>query len=301
MGNKVTSTESSRASTGICIVVAVLLLPSAVLAQGTAAQSAVVDDPNARPPVTQADLQIMKRAREILDSPSKWNRADNRECPAGARTFSLYCALQMATVEVRGKAEHRGAALQEMRFVIDEIAADRNYDHRLMRYNNDPITTFTDIQEVFRITESLIALRLKGVSSNREAPTPQPVAAPAGSQAKPAVNKTDIEIVKRARQILDSPTKWSRQETFNCMTDAKTFGLYCALAKATREITGAFDSNGAALREARRVIDETAPNYKSYKAKLVDFNNDPTTTFANIQNLLQLVEKRLAEASAGNK
>src|SRR5437773_8308380 len=120
MWKKVISIESSRVSTGVCIVVVVLLLPCTVLAQGTATQSAAVDDPKARPPVTQADLQITKRAREILDSPSKWNRADNRECPAGARTFSLYCALQMATVEVRGKAEHRGAALQEMRFVIDE-------------------------------------------------------------------------------------------------------------------------------------------------------------------------------------
>jgi len=68
----------------------------------------------------------------------------------------------MATVEVGGKAEHRGAALQEARFVIDEIAIDRKYEHRLMNYNNDATTTFADIQEVLRITESLIALRLKG-------------------------------------------------------------------------------------------------------------------------------------------
>jgi hypothetical protein len=158
MKNKVTSLIANLL---VCLVVASLLLPLAVNAQGTAAQSAVVDNPKVRPPVTRADLQIVKRAREILDSPSKWNRADNRECPAGARTFSLYCALQMATNEVSGKSDHRGAALQEARFVIDEIAADRNYNHRLMDYNNDPTTTFAEIQEVFRITESLIALRLK--------------------------------------------------------------------------------------------------------------------------------------------
>ena len=158
---KLSSTKSSRANLGVCFVVAILLLPVAVMAQGSATQSAAVDNSKVRPPITKADLQIVKRAREILDSPSKWNRADNRECPAGARTFSLYCALQVATNEVSGKSDHRGAALQEARFVIDEIAADRNYDHRLMDYNNDPTTTFADIQEVFRITESLIALRLK--------------------------------------------------------------------------------------------------------------------------------------------
>jgi hypothetical protein len=119
----------------VCLVVAILLLPFAARSQTTANQSTAVDDSKVRPPVTRADLQIMKRAREILDSPSKWNRADNRNCPAGAKTFSLYCALQMATNEVGGKSDHRGAALQEARFVIDEIAADRNYNHRLMDYN----------------------------------------------------------------------------------------------------------------------------------------------------------------------
>ena len=142
---------------GGCFFLAILLSPLTANAQGAAPQ----DDSKVRPPVTKADLQIVKRALEILNSPSKWNRADNRICPAEAKTVSLYCALQMATIAVGGKAEHRGAALQEARFVIDEIAADRNYEHRLMNYNNDPTTTFADIQEVLRITESLITLRLK--------------------------------------------------------------------------------------------------------------------------------------------
>ena len=144
------------------VVIAILLLPFAVNAQTNATQSTAVDDSKVRPPMTSADLQIVRRAREILDSPAKWNRVDNRQCPAGAKTFSMYCALQMATNELSGKSEHRGAALQEARFVIDEIAVDRNYNHRLMDYNNDPTTTFADIKEVFRITESLFVLRLKG-------------------------------------------------------------------------------------------------------------------------------------------
>ena len=142
------------------LFVVVLLSPIYASAQETKPQSNS-DDSNVRPAVTKTDLQIVKRAREILNSESKWNRADNRTCPGEAKTVSLYCALEMATVEVGGKAEHRGAALQEARFVIDEIARDRNYEHRLMNYNNDRTTTFSDIQEVLRITESLISLRLK--------------------------------------------------------------------------------------------------------------------------------------------
>ena len=143
-----------------CVLIAVLLSPLHPNAQGTKPQSNI-DSSNVRPPVTQGDLRIVKRAREILNSESKWNRADNRVCPAEAKTVSFYCALQIATVDLGGKAEHRGAALQEVRFVIDEIASDRNYEHRLMNYNNDPTTTFADVQEVLRITESLITLRLK--------------------------------------------------------------------------------------------------------------------------------------------
>ena len=58
------------------------------------------DDSQVRPPVTKADLTIVKRARETLSSPAVWNRADTRICPKDAKTFSLYCAL--ATREAAG-------------------------------------------------------------------------------------------------------------------------------------------------------------------------------------------------------
>lgn len=145
-----------------------LLVSALLLSLSATAQSpAPSDEGDVRPPVIPADLQIVKRAREILSSERKWNRADNRVCSAGAKTVSLYCALQMATIEVSGKAEHRGAALQEVRFVIDEIVVDRHYKHRLMDYNNDPMTTFADVQEVLRVTESLLRLRLKAGAASR--------------------------------------------------------------------------------------------------------------------------------------
>ena len=112
--------------------------------------------------MTKADVRIVQRAREILNSQSEWNRADTRVCPADAKTFSLYCALEKATDEVTGKFEHRGAAMQEARLVIDEIAPNRkNYNHRLMDYNNDPTTTFTDVQKFFRLLQNRITKRLR--------------------------------------------------------------------------------------------------------------------------------------------
>ena len=138
---------------------ALLLATSAVLAifQGDSH-----DDPEAHPPVTNADLTIVQRARQILKDPSKWNRADTRDCPEEATTFSLYCALEKATKEVTGTFQHRGAAMQEARFVIDEIAPNRKkHEHRLMDYNNDPSTTFADIQKMFELMQRHITERLK--------------------------------------------------------------------------------------------------------------------------------------------
>jgi hypothetical protein len=163
-----TAPHSIRKNTTAVLVLAVIfgLVPAATAQTGggtpqpPAKKSAQVDDSNARPPVAEVDLLIMKRADEILDSEAKWNRADTRVCPDTAKTFSLYCVLEKASKEV-DTFQHRSAVMQETRFVIDEIAPNRNYDHRLMGYNNDPTTTFADIKKIIRLTQERIAARLK--------------------------------------------------------------------------------------------------------------------------------------------
>ena len=116
---------------------------------------------DANPPVSKDDIRIVRRAREILKSPAKWNRADNRECPAAQTTCSLYCALEKATQEISKNFEHRGAAMQQARFVIDDdLARGNHYNHRLMDYNNDPKTTFADVQRFFILLEERIKKRL---------------------------------------------------------------------------------------------------------------------------------------------
>ena len=143
-------------------VAAATLVMSLILSPRAFSQAVAVDDSDVRQPVTKSDIQIVRRASQILDAPAKWNRQDNRICPSEARTFSLYCALEKATGEVSGTFEHRGAAMQEARFVIDEVLAKGNaYEHRLMNYNNDPKTTFADVQKFFRLLEERIQKRLQ--------------------------------------------------------------------------------------------------------------------------------------------
>jgi hypothetical protein len=248
---------------------------------------AQADDPNARPPVTKADIEIVRRAAQILNSPGKWNRGDNRVCPPDAKTFSLYCALEKATDEVSKNFEHRGAAMQEARFVIEEIAPNASrYSHRLMDYNNDPNTSFADIQGVFWLLEKHIAMRLANPPSSSGTPT-----------STAAVTKADLQVARRLSELLDSPAKWNRADT-ECLADAKTINLLCAFEKAEKEVTGTSE-DGAAIREARDMITELDPSRNKYKARLVDYNADPAVTFDDLQKFLRRLEERLAARVAG--
>ena len=278
------------------VTLAILLAlfpPSGRSQSSTAAQTISPSsclESQARPPVTNTDLEIVDHAAQILNSPVSWNRADNRNCPASAKTFSLYCALEKATTDIGGTFQHREAAMQEARFVIDEIAPRaKTYDHRLMDYNNDPGTSFADIRQLFRLLQSRIAERLK------EDPTH--VQSEAARLAGYCAN-LEVRILRRVREILDSPSKWDRAATQRCSPDARTFGLYCAFARATQEVLGDFDGGGAAIDETRNLISQKARNREKYQARLIDYNNDPTVTFQDLQNLLATVEERLVKHEA---
>lgn len=159
----------SRASIYLSLVISACTLhaqvaptnPQPVPPPTTSSAPNVSDDPDAAPPVSEQDIHIVERARTILSSPDKWNRADNRICPKAATTFSLYCALEKATAEVTGGFQHRGAAMQQARFVIDEdLAKGNHYDHRLMDFNNDPKTTFADTRKFWDLLEQRVRRQL---------------------------------------------------------------------------------------------------------------------------------------------
>ena len=111
-------------------------------------------------PVNESDLRIINRAAQILSGESKWNRNDNRDCPSAATTWSLYCSLYQASVEINGKFDHRLGSLEEVRRSVEQASKGKKYGHRLMGYNNDPATTFADIKKVLSTTAERIAARL---------------------------------------------------------------------------------------------------------------------------------------------
>lgn len=108
------------------------------------------------------DLKVVAKAASLLNSAGKWNREDNRECPPQETKYSLYCSLEIASQEVRGNFEHRDAVAEEARAVIDhDLAPGNHYDHRLMGYNNDPKTSFADVQRFYKLLASRIRAKIK--------------------------------------------------------------------------------------------------------------------------------------------
>lgn len=129
---------------------------------GTSASTVVCppdDQSDIAPTPTMADLDVLRRADALLSEPSAWNHLGDRDCDATARSWNLYCVLHRASLDVMGVACHRSAAMQEVRWVVDERTRGVDLAHRLMDYNNLPTTTFADIKGV--LAEAIQRLRAK--------------------------------------------------------------------------------------------------------------------------------------------
>lgn len=111
-------------------------------------------------PVTEEDLQILKRADQILSSPMVWNRHDTRVCRPEDKTWSLFCAMEKASVDVLGEYRHREVALQEVRFAVEDVTKGIEFGHRMMDYNNLPSTRFSDIKHVLKTATDRVSARL---------------------------------------------------------------------------------------------------------------------------------------------
>jgi hypothetical protein len=110
-----------------------------------------------KPRLTQTDLDVLRKADDILADESKWNRKCARRYAKEDKTWSLYTALYKASLDVTGKFDHRLPALEEVRKTVEGLTVDKKYQHRLMDYNNDPETKFTDIKNVLKTTIKRVA------------------------------------------------------------------------------------------------------------------------------------------------
>jgi len=106
-------------------------------------------------PVTKDDLKIIHIAKKLLSEEKYWNKTDDRNCEddLANKSFSLYCALRIASLEVENKYNHRNAVLQKLRHLIELKYLGKKWRHRLKDFNNMEETSYEDIVNILNEIE----------------------------------------------------------------------------------------------------------------------------------------------------
>ncbi|MGA2366696.1 MAG: hypothetical protein ABSG12_14520 [Steroidobacteraceae bacterium] len=104
----------------------------------------------------------------------------------------------------------------------------------------------------------------------------------------------DRAILKRSDVILTSPAVWNRMDDRKCAPTASTWSIYCAIERATTEVTGGFHHRRPAMELVRQIVEERTQD-RGYHHRLMDYNNDPTTTLADIHSLFAEALRRIPD------
>ncbi len=97
-------------------------------------------------------------------------------------------------------------------------------------------------------------------------------------------NDLDREIVQRAAAILSTEAAWNRSDTRKCAPTDTKWSIYCAVQRASTEVTGGFHHRRPALELVRQIVDERSEG-RNYHHRLMDYNNDPSTRLEDVQSL----------------
>jgi hypothetical protein len=109
--------------------------------------------------VTVVDLKILQVADDLLSDEDGWSKDSETDCYIQEKN-SLFCALEKASIEVNGQYIHRKAALQEVRFAIDDYYPSYWRQHRLADFNSNPQTRFSDIKRVIAVAINNVKRKL---------------------------------------------------------------------------------------------------------------------------------------------
>lgn len=105
------------------------------------------------------------------------------------------------------------------------------------------------------------------------------------------VQEEDIKILDNAISRLGNSDQWNRKDDRFCFCGEK-WSLFCALAKASIEVTGEYDHRRVAMQEVRFAINDKFRD-RWEKHQLMDFNNHVDTTFEDLRAVLLETKSRL--------
>ncbi len=124
------------------------------------------------------------------------------------------------------------------------------------------------------------------------------------------VTVQDLQTLERAAALLASESAWNRNDDRQCADDEAMDkrSLFCALQRASADVYGSHDPykvadhRRVALQEVRFAVEE-ATRGRELNHRLMDFNNLPDTTLADIQRVLAQatarVQARLSKSRDG--
>lgn len=98
----------------------------------------------------------------------------------------------------------------------------------------------------------------------------------------------DLKIIQRADSILSDSTKWNKQDDRRCDDDIANgrYSLFCALYKASVDITGEYIHRRPAMQNVRFTL-EKYENGRVVNHRLMDWNNHPDTRFEEVKKVLK--------------
>jgi hypothetical protein len=112
----------------------------------------------------------------------------------------------------------------------------------------------------------------------------------ADRQVRPTAS--DIAIIARAIELLPNESSWNKNDNRQCPTGQPKLSLFCALQKATTDISGGIHYRQPALQAVREVLN-TVDISRINTHRIMDYNNHPATTLAEIHDLLRRAQAGL--------
>lgn len=114
------------------------------------------------------------------------------------------------------------------------------------------------------------------------------------------VTAQDLQTLERAAALLGSESAWNRNDDRRCADDEAMDkrSLFCALQRASADVYGSHDPykisdhRRVALQEVRFAVEE-ATRGRELNHRLMDFNNLPETTLADVQRVLAQATTRV--------
>lgn len=115
-------------------------------------------------PVSETDIAILARAKQILAGQEQRNQSGDRNCDddIAAGKFSMFCALYSASIEIAGVYRHRRPAMQALRKVLHERYPGQ-YAHRLRDINNKANISDGDLLEAFDLSRARLLSELQSI------------------------------------------------------------------------------------------------------------------------------------------